>query len=75
MDIYWAHVAQHRYRTFVDPDGYVQTSIFDPVATVAARPISSHVGSGPPPSANARSAAAPPPNRPDAHAAALHRPR
>jgi sugar phosphate isomerase/epimerase len=37
MDVYWAHVAQHRYRTYVDPDGFVQTSIFDPIATVAAR--------------------------------------
>jgi sugar phosphate isomerase/epimerase len=39
MDIYWAHVAQHRWHTYVDPDGVPQTDIFDPLATVAARPI------------------------------------
>ncbi|MEV0807277.1 sugar phosphate isomerase/epimerase family protein [Micromonospora sp. NPDC050200] len=37
MDIYWAHVAQHRYRSYTDPDGNTQTNIFDPLATVAAR--------------------------------------
>ncbi|MGN9775364.1 sugar phosphate isomerase/epimerase family protein [Micromonospora sp. H33] len=39
MDIYWAHVAQHRFRTYTDPDGVVQTSVFDPLAVVAAQPI------------------------------------
>jgi sugar phosphate isomerase/epimerase len=36
MDIYWAHVAQHRFRTYTDPDGNVQTNVFDPGALVAA---------------------------------------
>jgi sugar phosphate isomerase/epimerase len=34
MDIYWGYVAQHRYQTYTDATGAVQTSIFDPVATV-----------------------------------------
>jgi sugar phosphate isomerase/epimerase len=34
MDIYWAHVAQHRFRTFTDPDGYTVEDVFDPLATV-----------------------------------------
>ncbi|WP_233513818.1 sugar phosphate isomerase/epimerase family protein [Micromonospora craterilacus] len=37
MDIYWAHVAQHRFHTYTDADGQVQTNVFDPLATVAAR--------------------------------------
>lgn len=37
MDIYWAHVAQYRYRSYVDPDGVTQTNVFDPLATVATR--------------------------------------
>ncbi|SBT49320.1 sugar phosphate isomerase/epimerase family protein [Micromonospora narathiwatensis] len=37
MDIYWAHVAQHRYRSYTDPDGVTQTNVFDPLATVAVR--------------------------------------
>ncbi len=36
MDIYWAHVAQHRFRTYTDPNGVVQTDVFDPGALVAA---------------------------------------
>ena len=36
MDIFWAHVAQHRFRTYTDPDGNVQTKLFDPGALVAA---------------------------------------
>jgi sugar phosphate isomerase/epimerase len=36
MDIYWAHVAQHRFRTYTDPDGVVQTKVFDPGGLVAA---------------------------------------
>lgn len=36
MDIYWAHVAQHRHHTFTAPDGSTQTDIFDPLALVAA---------------------------------------
>ncbi|MGW3606025.1 sugar phosphate isomerase/epimerase family protein [Micromonospora sp. NPDC005161] len=39
MDIYWAHVAQHRFRNYTDPDGVTQTSIFDPLAVVAAQTI------------------------------------
>ncbi|MFG2059482.1 sugar phosphate isomerase/epimerase family protein [Micromonospora sp. NPDC048930] len=39
MDIYWAHVAQYRHRSYTDPDGVTQTSIFDPLAVVAAQPI------------------------------------
>ncbi|MFG1703306.1 sugar phosphate isomerase/epimerase family protein [Nonomuraea sp. M3C6] len=37
MDIFWAHVAQFKHRTFTAPDGSVQTDIFDPLATVRAR--------------------------------------
>ncbi|MEW2473644.1 sugar phosphate isomerase/epimerase family protein [Micromonospora gifhornensis] len=37
MDIYWAHVAQHRFRAYTDPDGNLQTDVFDPLATVATR--------------------------------------
>ncbi|MFF3857329.1 sugar phosphate isomerase/epimerase family protein [Micromonospora sp. NPDC002575] len=37
MDIYWAHVAQHRWHTYTDPDGVARTDIFDPLATVQAR--------------------------------------
>jgi sugar phosphate isomerase/epimerase len=36
MDIYWAHVAQHRFRTYVNPAGETVTSVFDPGALVAA---------------------------------------
>ncbi len=36
MDIYWAHVAQHRYQVFTAPDGSTQTDVFDPLALVAA---------------------------------------
>jgi sugar phosphate isomerase/epimerase len=35
MDIYWAHVAQHRFQTYTDPDGVVQTNVFDPAGLVA----------------------------------------
>ncbi|WDZ84721.1 sugar phosphate isomerase/epimerase family protein [Micromonospora cathayae] len=37
LDIYWAHVAQHRWHTYTDPDGVAQTNIFDPLAMVRAR--------------------------------------
>jgi sugar phosphate isomerase/epimerase len=37
MDIYWAHVAQFRYRTFTAPDGSAQTSIFNPLGVVQAQ--------------------------------------
>ncbi|MFI7607900.1 sugar phosphate isomerase/epimerase family protein [Micromonospora sp. NPDC049366] len=39
LDIYWAHVAQHRFRTYTDPDGVTRTSVFDPLALVAAQTI------------------------------------
>ncbi|MFI0350884.1 sugar phosphate isomerase/epimerase family protein [Actinomadura sp. 9N407] len=34
MDIFWAHVAQHKFRTYTAPDGSVRTDIFDPIAVV-----------------------------------------
>jgi sugar phosphate isomerase/epimerase len=36
MDIYWAYVAQHKHRSYTNPDGDVVESIFDPGALVAA---------------------------------------
>jgi sugar phosphate isomerase/epimerase len=36
MDIFWAHVAQHRFQTYTAPDGSTQTNVFDPGALVAA---------------------------------------
>jgi sugar phosphate isomerase/epimerase len=36
MDVYWAHVAQHRFRTYTAPDGSTQTDVFDPAGTVRA---------------------------------------
>lgn len=37
MDIYWGYVAQHRYQTYTDANGVVQTNIFDPISTVQTR--------------------------------------
>ena len=37
MDIYWAHVAQHRFHTYTAPDGSLVEDVFDPAATVAAQ--------------------------------------
>ncbi|WP_169949452.1 sugar phosphate isomerase/epimerase [Microbispora sp. H11081] len=37
MDIYWAHVAQYKHKTFTAPDGSTQTQIFDPLAVVRAQ--------------------------------------
>ncbi|SEG39957.1 Sugar phosphate isomerase/epimerase [Thermomonospora echinospora] len=34
LDIYWAHVAQYKFKTYTAPDGSVQTKIFDPLAVV-----------------------------------------
>ncbi|WP_432931561.1 sugar phosphate isomerase/epimerase family protein [Microbispora sp. CA-135349] len=34
MDIFWAYVAQHRYKTFTAPDGSTQTGIFNPLRVV-----------------------------------------
>jgi sugar phosphate isomerase/epimerase len=36
MDIYWAHVAQYKFRTYTNPDGDTVESVFDPGALVAA---------------------------------------
>jgi sugar phosphate isomerase/epimerase len=35
MDVYWAHVAQHRFRWRYDENGQRVQDIFDPLATVA----------------------------------------
>ena len=35
MDIYWAHVAQHRFRTYTNPDGDVVEKVFDPAGLVS----------------------------------------
>jgi L-ribulose-5-phosphate 3-epimerase UlaE len=37
MDIFWAHVAQYKHKSYTAPDGSVVTSIFDPAAVVAAQ--------------------------------------
>ncbi|MFI7133121.1 sugar phosphate isomerase/epimerase family protein [Nonomuraea sp. NPDC050153] len=37
MDIFWAHVAQFKHRTYTAPDGSAQTDVFDPLATVLAQ--------------------------------------
>jgi sugar phosphate isomerase/epimerase len=34
MDIFWAHVAQFRYKTYTAPDGSTQTKVFNPLAVV-----------------------------------------
>ncbi|RCG32924.1 sugar phosphate isomerase/epimerase [Sphaerisporangium album] len=34
MDIFWAHVAQYKHRTYTAPDGSVQTDVFDPLSVV-----------------------------------------
>ncbi len=39
MDIYWAHVAQHRFRWRFDWQGNRVEDIFDPLATVARQPM------------------------------------
>lgn len=36
LDIYWAHVAQHMFRSYTAPDGSVASDIFDPAGLVAA---------------------------------------
>ncbi|GLY99126.1 TIM barrel protein [Actinoplanes sp. NBRC 103695] len=38
MDILWAYLAQHRYRTYTNSAGKVRTDVFDPILTVANRP-------------------------------------
>lgn len=37
MDIYWAHVAKHRFQTYTAPDGGTARNIFDPAGLVAAQ--------------------------------------
>ncbi|GAA2207866.1 sugar phosphate isomerase/epimerase [Nonomuraea monospora] len=37
MDIYWAHVAQYKHRTYTAPDGSTRTDVFDPLRTVRAQ--------------------------------------
>jgi sugar phosphate isomerase/epimerase len=34
MDIYWAHVAQYKFRTYTAPDGRVREKVFDPLRVV-----------------------------------------
>ena len=36
MDVYWAHVAQHRFIQYTNPDGVVTPNIFDPAGIVEA---------------------------------------
>lgn len=35
MDIYWAHVAQHRFQSYTAPDGSTVADVFDPAGLVA----------------------------------------
>ena len=37
MDIFWAHVAQYKHKTYTAPDGSIQTNIFNPLALVQAQ--------------------------------------
>ncbi|MCC5581414.1 sugar phosphate isomerase/epimerase [Microtetraspora sp. AC03309] len=37
MDIFWAHVAQFKFRAYTAPDGSPQTGVFDPLAVVRAQ--------------------------------------
>lgn len=37
MDIYWAHVAQHRFISYTNPDGAVTQNLFNPLGVVAAQ--------------------------------------
>jgi len=34
MDVYWAHVAQHKFKTYTAADGSTVTSVFDPAKVV-----------------------------------------
>jgi sugar phosphate isomerase/epimerase len=36
MDVFWAHVAQYKFRSFTAHDGSVRQDVFDPAALVAA---------------------------------------
>lgn len=37
MDIYWAHVAKFKHKSYTNSAGQVKTDIFDPILTVARR--------------------------------------
>lgn len=37
MDIFWAHVAQYKYKTYTAPDGSTQTQVFNPLGVVQAQ--------------------------------------
>ncbi|RGA00558.1 sugar phosphate isomerase/epimerase [Microbispora triticiradicis] len=37
MDIFWAHVAQYKHKTYTAPDGSAQTQIFNPLGVVQAQ--------------------------------------
>jgi sugar phosphate isomerase/epimerase len=37
MDIFWAHVAQYKFKTYTAPDGSTQTNVFNPLALVQAQ--------------------------------------
>ena len=39
MDIYWAHVAQHRFQSYTAPDGSTVGNVFDPAGLVSEQPI------------------------------------
>ncbi|MEU5592630.1 sugar phosphate isomerase/epimerase family protein [Streptomyces sp. NPDC020298] len=34
MDVFWAHVAQYKFRTYTDHDGSTRTNVFDPAGLV-----------------------------------------
>jgi sugar phosphate isomerase/epimerase len=38
LDVYWALVAQHRFREYTDPDGVVRTSVLDTAELVRRHP-------------------------------------
>jgi sugar phosphate isomerase/epimerase len=38
LDVYWAFVAQHRFREYTDPDGVVRASVLDPAELVERHP-------------------------------------
>ncbi|MEU6411901.1 sugar phosphate isomerase/epimerase family protein [Microbispora sp. NPDC046933] len=37
MDIFWAHVAKYKYKTYTAPDGSTQTQVFNPLGVVQAQ--------------------------------------
>ncbi|WP_182903144.1 sugar phosphate isomerase/epimerase [Microbispora sp. H10830] len=37
MDIFWAHVAQYKYKTYTAADGSTQTQVFNPLGVVQAQ--------------------------------------